>query len=78
MIKGALAVTKAKRFGNLYELQGAIIIGATIVSSSSMTNSYITKIWCMRLRHVSERELTVLSMRGPLCGQSIGKKDGVL
>ncbi|KAL5799002.1 hypothetical protein ACOSQ2_003822 [Xanthoceras sorbifolium] len=73
--KGALIVMKAKKTGSLYILQGSTITGSTVVSKSSMPNSEVTKLWHMRLGHMSGKGLTLLSKRGLLCGQSTGKMD---
>ncbi|KAL5768311.1 hypothetical protein ACOSQ2_015094 [Xanthoceras sorbifolium] len=73
--KGALIVMKAKKAGSLYILQGSTITGSAAVSESSMPDSEVTKLWHMRLGHMSEKGLTLLSKRGLLCGQSTGKMD---
>ena len=66
--KGALIMMKAKKAGSLYILQGSTITGSAAVSESSMPDSEVTKLWHMRLRHISEKGLTLLSKRGLLCG----------
>nr|CAD1833005.1 unnamed protein product [Ananas comosus var. bracteatus] len=58
--------------GKLYVLQGSTVTGGAAVSSSSMSDSDVTKLWHMRLGHMSERGLMVLSKRGLLCGQNTG------
>ncbi|KAJ0097195.1 hypothetical protein Patl1_27299 [Pistacia atlantica] len=70
--KGALSVMKAERFGTLYFLQGSTVIGSTTVINSS-SDSDNTKLWHMRLGHMSEKGMAALSKRGLLCGQQIGK-----
>ncbi|KAL5790253.1 hypothetical protein ACOSQ2_005141 [Xanthoceras sorbifolium] len=60
----------AKKAGSLYILQGSTITGSAAVSKSSMPDSEVTKLWHMRLGHMSEKGLTLLSKRGLLCGQS--------
>ena len=69
--KGALVVMKAYRVGSLYILQGSTVTGLTAVSSSSsLSDSDIAKLWHMRLGHMSEKSLDILSKRELLCGQS--------
>lgn len=50
---------------------GKTILGAT--STSIVDDSEKTKLWHLRLSHVSERSLTELSKQGLLCGDKIGK-----
>ena len=73
--KGALVVMKARKVGSLYVLHGLTVTASVAVSSSSMSDSDVTKLWHMRLGHMSEKGLTLLSKRGLLCGQSTGKMD---
>ncbi|KAL5824752.1 hypothetical protein ACOSQ3_020815 [Xanthoceras sorbifolium] len=56
----------AKKTGSLYILQGSTIIGSAAVSESSIPDSEVTKLWHMRLGHMSENGLTLLSKRGLL------------
>ncbi|XP_070018812.1 uncharacterized mitochondrial protein AtMg00300-like [Nicotiana sylvestris] len=67
---GALVVMKARRSGTLYTLLGSTVIGVAVVSRSNKSNSDITKLWHMRLGHMNEKGLSILSKRGLLCGQS--------
>ncbi|MCQ7691360.1 DDE-type integrase/transposase/recombinase, partial [Salmonella enterica] len=73
--RSALVVMKACRSGSLYILQGTTVTGSVAVSSSSLSDSDITKLWHMRLGHMSEKGLSILSKRGLLCGQSTGPLD---
>ena len=73
--KGAFVVMKARKAGSLYVLHGSTMTGSVAVSSSPMSDSYVTKLWHMRLGHMSKKGLTLLSKRGLLCGQSTGKMD---
>ena len=73
--RSALIVMKACRSGSLYILQGTTVTGSVAVSSSSLSDSDITKLWHMRLGHMSEKGLSILSKRGLLCGQSTGPLD---
>jgi len=69
--KGALTITRGKRVGNLYFLQGSTITGSASVASSDPTLDIdVTKLWHVRLGHISERGMTILSKRVLLCGQS--------
>nr|XP_027104323.1 uncharacterized protein LOC113725378 [Coffea arabica]XP_027104350.1 uncharacterized protein LOC113725401 [Coffea arabica] len=63
---------KAHRSGTLYILQGSTVTGAVAVSTSSLSYTDITKLWHMRLGHMSGKGLDILSKRGLLCGQSTG------
>ncbi|XP_071909556.1 uncharacterized protein [Coffea arabica] len=53
-------------------IQGSTVTGAAAVSTSSLSDTDITKLWHMRLGHMSEKGLGILSKRGLLCGQSTG------
>lgn len=74
--RGALVVMKGQRLGgSLYVLQGTTVSGGAAVSTTSMSDSEVTKLWHMRLGHMSERGLTILSKRGLLCGQRTSNVD---
>ncbi|GJU74030.1 retrovirus-related pol polyprotein from transposon TNT 1-94 [Tanacetum coccineum] len=65
--KGALVVMKAtKGTSSLYTLQGETIIGSDSVSCLEKSNSDLTKLWHMRLGHMSEKGMVILSKRGLL------------
>ncbi|KAG8474939.1 hypothetical protein CXB51_031653 [Gossypium anomalum] len=67
--KGSLAVMKGKRkTAKLYVLQGSAVTGDIVVASSSLSDDDITKIWHMRLGHMSENGMVELSKRGLLDG----------
>ena len=70
--KGALVVMKGKKINGLYTLQGSTIIGAIVVSTSESIIE-TTRLWHMRLGHMSEKGLTILSKRGLLDGQKTGE-----
>lgn len=59
-MKGALIVMKAHQIGRFYVLQGSTVTGTAAVSSS-MSDSDETILWHMRLGHMSEKGLTMLS-----------------
>ncbi|KAG8499371.1 hypothetical protein CXB51_005830 [Gossypium anomalum] len=72
--KGSLVVMKGQRkTAKLYVLQGSTITGDAAVASSSLSDDDITKLWHMRLGHMSENGMVELSKRGLLDGQGICK-----
>ncbi|KAG8473109.1 hypothetical protein CXB51_035075 [Gossypium anomalum] len=72
--KGSLAVMKGQRkTAKLYVLQGSTVTGDAAVASSSLPDDDITKLWHMRLEHMSENYMVELSKRGLLDGQGIRK-----
>uniref|UniRef100_A0A2N9IN85 Integrase catalytic domain-containing protein n=1 Tax=Fagus sylvatica TaxID=28930 RepID=A0A2N9IN85_FAGSY len=72
--KGALIFIKGILVNGLYLLQGSTIVGATAVSSTHL-DSDNTRLWHMRLGHMSEVGMSILSKQGLLNGQKIGKLD---
>jgi hypothetical protein len=56
---------------NLYLLQGTTILGNAALISQALSNSDATKLWHMRLGHMSELGLVELSKRGLLDGHTI-------
>ena len=52
----------------LYVLQGSTVTGDVTVASHSLSGDDITKLWHMRLEHMSENGMTELSRRGLLDG----------
>jgi hypothetical protein len=74
--KGSLIVMRGDlKSANLYRLRGTIITGDAAVISNSLSTSDATNLWHMRLGHMSELGLVVLSKRGLLDGHSISKLD---
>ncbi|KAG8499228.1 hypothetical protein CXB51_005739 [Gossypium anomalum] len=72
--KGSLVVMKGQRkIAKLYVLQGSTVTGDAAVASSSLSDDDITKLWHMRLGHMSENGMTELSKRGLLDGKGICK-----
>ena len=68
--KGALTIMRGKRVGNRYFLQGSTVIGLAFVASlDPISDVDVTKLWHMRLGHMSEWGMTILSKRSLLCGQ---------
>jgi 5'-3' exoribonuclease 2 len=74
--KGSLIVMRGDlKSANLYRLQGTTITGDDAVISNSLSTSDATNLWHIRLGHMSELGLAVLSKRGLLDGHSISKLD---
>lgn len=73
VFSGALTVIRGNLERGLYFLDGSSVTGVAGVSSSDDLDSDTTKLWHMRLGHMSERGLSVLSKRGLLSGQCTGK-----
>ncbi|KAG8471994.1 hypothetical protein CXB51_036525 [Gossypium anomalum] len=72
--KGSLVVMKGQRkTAKLYVLQGSTVTGDAAVASSSLSDDDITKLWHIRLGHISENVMVKLSKRGLLAGQGICK-----
>ncbi|KAG8478549.1 hypothetical protein CXB51_028301 [Gossypium anomalum] len=72
--KGSLVVMKGQRkTAKLYVLQGSTVTGDAAVASSSLSDDDITKLWHMRLGHMSENGMVELRKRGLLDGQGICK-----
>ena len=59
--KGSLIVMNGKKVNTLYILQGSTVTGDVVVSISEDPDLDTTRLWHMRLGHMSERELHVLS-----------------
>ncbi|KAG8481048.1 hypothetical protein CXB51_025755 [Gossypium anomalum] len=73
-IKG-VGTIKVKMFDGVVRTlsDGSTITGNTAVASSSLSDNDITKLWHMRLGHMSENDMVELSKRGLLDGQGICK-----
>ncbi|OIT02585.1 hypothetical protein A4A49_56667, partial [Nicotiana attenuata] len=52
---GALVIMKVHRSSTLYTLLGSTVTCNTAVSTSDKSGSDITKLWHMRLGHMSEK-----------------------
>ncbi|KAK3023732.1 hypothetical protein RJ639_042742 [Escallonia herrerae] len=76
IIKGALIVMKGLKQNSLFLLQGSTVTGATAaIGSSSDIDSDTTKLCHMRLGHMSERGMDVLSKQCLLKSKKAGKLD---
>ncbi|KAG8485080.1 hypothetical protein CXB51_021402 [Gossypium anomalum] len=72
--KGSLVVMKGQRKATkLYVLQDSTITGDAAIAFSLLSDDVITKIWHMRLGHMSKNSMVELSKRGLLDGQRICK-----
>ncbi|KAK2986619.1 hypothetical protein RJ640_004375 [Escallonia rubra] len=75
IMKGALVVMKGLKQNSFYLLQGSTVTGAATTASSSDIDSDTTKLWHMRLEHMSERGMGVLSKQSLLGSKKSGKLD---
>ncbi|TXG70421.1 hypothetical protein EZV62_005356 [Acer yangbiense] len=66
-------VMKGGKHNGLYSLIRSTITGSSTVGTQLEQDK--TKLWHMRLGHVSERGLKELDSQGLLCGDQIGKLD---
>ncbi|TXG70425.1 hypothetical protein EZV62_005360 [Acer yangbiense] len=71
--KGIMIVMKGEKHNGLYSLIGSTITGSSTVGTQLEQDK--TKLWHMRLGHVSERGLKELDSQGLLCGDQNGKLD---
>ncbi|KAK2968054.1 hypothetical protein RJ640_015236 [Escallonia rubra] len=71
IMKSALVVMKGLKQNSLYLLQGSTVTRVAAVASSSDT----TKLWHMRLGHIRERGMDVLSKQSLLGSKETGKLD---
>ena len=69
IIKGALVVMKAEKIGaNLYMLKGETLEEANACVASSSKGEESTMMWHLKLGHMSEKGLKILSDRKLLPG----------
>jgi LTR polyprotein gag-polypeptide-like protein/Pol polyprotein/gag-pre-integrase-like protein/zinc knuckle protein len=67
VVRGSLVVMKAVRNNNLYPLLGNTVTGNLAIGiSGSKDHTECTRIWHMRLGHMSEKGLSLLSGQGLL------------
>eukprot|EP00253_Pinus_taeda_P003676 PITA_03676 len=71
--RGILLVMKAKKVGNLFQLEGGT--GSDFVSTMSEHDSSSIHLWHQRLGHMSERGLKILADRKLLPNLKSGKLD---
>ena len=72
--KDALVVMKGKKINGFDTLQGSTVTSAIVVSTSKSIIE-TTRLWHMRLGHMSERRLTILSKQGLFDEQQTGELD---
>ncbi|KAG8472495.1 hypothetical protein CXB51_034177 [Gossypium anomalum] len=73
--KGSLVVMKGQRkTAKLYVLQGSTVTGDAAVASSSLSDDDITKLWHMRLGHMSEHGMVELAKEDFLMGKELQNK----
>jgi len=69
-----MVLMKGLRQGSLYFLQGTTITGSAAVCTT-LADLDTAKLWHMRLGHMSEKGMTILSKKGCLGGAGTGKLD---
>ncbi|KAJ4726034.1 Retrovirus-related Pol polyprotein from transposon TNT 1-94 [Melia azedarach] len=69
--KGSNVVLKGVKRGTLYFLQGSTLSSSVAVASSEIDKDNMTKLWHMRLGHMSARGMQILSKWDLLCGHKI-------
>ncbi|KAJ4720887.1 Retrovirus-related Pol polyprotein from transposon TNT 1-94 [Melia azedarach] len=69
--KGSNVVLKGVKRGTLYFLQGFTLLSSVAVASSEIDKDNMTKLWHMRLGHMSARGMQILSKGDLLCGHKI-------
>ena len=69
--KGVNVVLKGVKRGTLYILQGSTLSGSAAVASSEVHKDDMTKLWHMRLGHMSERGMQILSKNDLLGGHKV-------
>ncbi|GJX70172.1 transposable element [Tanacetum coccineum] len=74
MFRALWVVMKAtKGTSSLYTLQGETITSSASVSCTEKSNSDLTKLWHMRLGHMSEKGMVILSKRGLLDNHKVAQ-----
>ena len=72
--KGAMVLMKGLGQGSLYFLQGTTVTRSAVVCTTSVDVDTM-KLWHMRLGHMSEKGMTILSKKGCLGSKGTGKLD---
>ena len=70
--RGSMILMKGIRKGSLYILQGSTVTGSA-AAVLNLDESDSTKLWHMRLGHMGEKRMSMLSKKGYLEGAKIGK-----
>ncbi|KAJ4718647.1 Retrovirus-related Pol polyprotein from transposon TNT 1-94 [Melia azedarach] len=69
--KGSNVVLKGVKRSTLYFLQGSTLSSSVVVASSEIDKDNMTKLWHMRLGHMSARGMQILSKWDLLCGHKV-------
>ncbi|KAJ4702606.1 Retrovirus-related Pol polyprotein from transposon TNT 1-94 [Melia azedarach] len=69
--KGSNVVLKGVKRDTLYFLQGSMLSSSVAVASSEIDKDNMTKLWHMRLGHMSARGMQILSKWDLLCGHKV-------
>src|SRR5688572_13417400 len=70
--RGSMVLMKGIRKGSLYILLGSTVTGSA-AAVLNLDESDSTKLWHMRLGHMGEKRMSMLSKKGYLEGAKIGK-----
>jgi len=66
--KGSSVILKGVKQGTLYFLQGTTLTNYVFVASFEIDQEDMTKLWHMRLGHMSEKGMQILAKDDLLCG----------
>ena len=69
--KGSDVILKGVMRGTLYFLQGSTVTGLVGVASSEIPEEDMTKLWHMKLGHMGERGMQILSKNDLLGGHKV-------
>ena len=69
--KSSSVILKGVKRGTVYFLQGISLADYGVVSSPEIDQEDMTKLWDMRLRHMSEKGMQILPKYDILCGHKI-------
>lgn len=73
--KGSDVIMKGVKKGTLYFLQGSTFFDSAAIASSEVPKEDMTKLWHMRLGHMSERGMQILSRNDLLDGHKVTALD---
>lgn len=65
VIKGSLTVMKGHKYNGSYILEAVTVTGTVTTTANGIDK---TRLWHLRLDHISEKRLIVLNKQGLLCG----------
>ena len=69
--KGSEVILKGVKQGTLYLLQGTTLLDSAAVASAAIDHGEMTKLWHMRLGHMSERGMQILAKDDLLGGHQV-------